>query len=153
MKRILFILLLSLLSLSCTDEIYKLASVEGIWSLTGYNVEEAFDINNDGIKSINLLEEIECANNEILIFESNGVMSSNSTFNPSIIIALINGTTYDYMFNVQCDLEGVVGIASSYSQNDDVVRYNNHIATIIDNQLNIVFKDAMEIFNMDIRKC
>lgn len=76
-------------------------------------------------------------------------MSSNSTFNPSIIIALINGTTYDYMFNVQCDLEGVVGIASSYSQNDDVVRYNNHIATIIDNQLNIVFKDAMEIFNMD----
>ena len=64
-----FILLLSLLSLSCTDKIYELASVEGIWSLTGYNVEEAFDINNDGIKSINLLEEIECANNEILIFE------------------------------------------------------------------------------------
>jgi hypothetical protein len=149
MKRILLIILVSICSFACTDEIYDFASVEGEWKLTGYNSVTGFDINDDGVKSVNLLEEIECTNNETLIFDSNGVMSSNNTFNPKIDIALKDGSKSEYVFNVECDLEGVIGFATGYSQNGDIITYKNHSASIIENQIFIVFENAIEIYNAD----
>lgn len=139
--------MLSLLLVSCTNNTDDIISVEGVWELTEYNVANGFDINNDGVANTNLLEEIECLNQETLIFESNGVVKSNTTFNPSIDIALVNEATNEYTFDVKCDLEGVIGFASNYAQNGNTVSYNNINSNLIDKQLHIVFKDAIKIFN------
>lgn len=153
MKRILFfITILSFLSIACSTDDSDMASVEGVWKLTAYNVADGFDVNSDGIKNINLLNEMECLNNEVLVFESNGSMYSSSTFNPVIQIYRLNEVTNEYGFNVECDIEGVISFATSYSQKGNTITFNNHHASIADNQLYIVFEDAVEIFNADFTK-
>lgn len=136
-----------MVSFACSNESYDSTTVEGMWKLTAYNVDNGFDINNDGIKSINILDEIDCANNEFLTFEPNGVISSNLTFNPDIRIVLLDGTTDEYVFNVTCDNEGVIGFAANYTQNGETITYNNKNVSIIDNQLYVVFKNAVKIYN------
>jgi hypothetical protein len=148
MKRILLIII-SIVLVSCSDETIDMSAV-GSWKLTGYNVAGGFDINNDGIKSVNLLDEFDCENNETLTFELNGVVSSIETFNPEINIVLVDEATNEYAFNVTCDLEGVIGFAANYSQNGKIVYYNNKIASIIENEMTVVFEDAIEIFNADV---
>ena len=152
MKRILVVFFISVLTWSCTNELYESASVEGVWELTAYNVESEFDINADGLKSTNLLNEIECANNETLTFDSNGTVSSNGTFNPFSQIALLDAGTMAYTFNVECDTEGVIGFAAGYTQNGETITYNNHNAIIKNHQLYVVFIDAIEIFSKDYKE-
>ena len=148
MIRILLIIsFVSLFFVACSTDNDDSMSVEGVWKLTEYNVSDGFDINGDGIKSTNLLDEIDCENNEFLTFESNGVMSSNLSFNPNILIALLDGTTDDYTFNVACDEEGVIGFAANYTQKGETIIYNNHNASIIGNQLYVAFKKAVKIYN------
>ena len=148
MKRILLIII-SIVLVSCSDETIDMSAV-GSWKLTGYNVANGFDINNDGIKSVNLLDEFECQNNETLTFELNGVVSSIETFNPEINIVLVDESTNEYAFNITCDLEGVIGFATNYSQNGEIITYNSKNATIIGNEMKMVFEDAIEIFNADL---
>lgn len=138
--------------LACSNDDSTVSSVEGAWKLVAYNVIDGFDINNDGIKSVNILEEIGCANNEVLVFESTGVVSINASFNPLIQIRLLNETTNEYAFNVECDIEGVISFATSFSQKGNAISFNNHDALLSDNQLYIVFEDAFEIFNEDYSK-
>ena len=153
MKRILFsTLVFSFLVSACSNDDSDVSSVEGVWKLTAYNVADGFDVNSDGIKNINLLNEMECLNNEVLVFESNGSMHSSSTFNPVIQIYTLNEVTNEYAFNVECDIEGVISYATSYSQKGNTITFNNHNASVSDNQLYIVFEDAIEIFNSDFTK-
>ncbi|MFH4964131.1 hypothetical protein V8G69_03935 [Gaetbulibacter sp. M235] len=147
MKRILFIIS-TIFLVSCSNETIDMSAV-GTWKLTGYNVSNGFDLNNDGIKSLNLLNEFECENHETLTFELNGVVSSTETFNPEVDVILIDEATNEYAFNVVCDIEGVIGFASNYSQNGEIVTYNNKNATIIGNELSVVFEDAIKIYNSD----
>jgi len=150
MKRILFsTLVFSFLVSACSNDDSDVSSVEGVWKLVAYNVAEGFDINKDGIKSVNILEEIECVNNEVLVFESTGVVSTHFSFNPEIQIYRLNEVTNEYAFNVECDIEGVISYASSYSQKGNTITFNNHKASVADNQLLLVFEDAIEIFNSD----
>ena len=152
MKRILFVFLISIVSFSCSNESYDATTVEGKWKLTAYNVADGFDINNDGIKSINVLDEIDCVSNEFLTFESNGVMYSDSTFNPDIRIALLDGTTNEYAFNITCDQEGVIGFATNYTQKGDTITYNNRKVSIIGNQLYVEYKNGIKIYNENFTK-
>lgn len=149
MKRVLLIILVSIFSFSCTDELYEFPSVEGQWVLTEYNVADGFDINNDGEINVNLLKEIECFNDEILIFESNGTVSSVSTFNPSIHVSLIETGSNDYVFDVKCDDEGSIGFATSFTQNGEIVTYNNHTASLINGELFVVFKEAFNVYDIN----
>ncbi len=153
MKRILVILTFSFFWLfACSSDDSNLTSIEGIWKLVAYNVGEGFDINNDGIKSINLLEEIGCTNNEELLFESTGVVYTNASFNPGIKIYIVNEETNAYAFNIVCDTEGVISFASNYIQKENTIAFNNHNAVISNNQLYIVFQDAIGIYNSDFTK-
>lgn len=147
MNKLLFILCFaSLLVTSCSEEDDGL-SVVGTWKLTAWNVADGFDINNDGTVSTNILDEIECTNSEALIFEATGVMSSNNTFNPAINIALLDGTTDSYTFNITCDQEGVISFATTYSQSLDTVTFNDSEFTIIGNQLLREIKEGIKIYN------
>lgn len=153
MKRILTIFtFLSLLLFACSSDDSKLTSVEGVWQLVAYNVPEGFDINNDGIKSINILQEIGCANNEVMVFESTGVVYTDASFNPLIQIYILNEVTNEYAFNVECDTEGVISLATNYTQKGNTITFNKHSASVMHNHLYIIYEDAIEIFNADFTK-
>jgi hypothetical protein len=147
-----FFLLLSfafICLVSCSSDDTSDMTVEGTWKLVSWNVPDGFDINNDSIKSLNLLDEIDCTNNETLLFENNGIVSSNQTFNPKIEIALSNEILNTYTFNVVCDNEGVVSFASNYTQNGNTIVLNEGTASIKSNELSRVFLDAIKIYNED----
>ena len=148
MNKLLFVLcFVSLLLTSCSGEDQDEISVVGTWRLTTWNVADGFDINNDGAVSTNILDEIECTNDETLIFEAKGVVSSNKTYNPDIDIALLEGTTDEYTFRVTCDEQGVIGFATTYSQSIGTVIFNDREFTLIGNQLFRVNKEAIKIYN------
>jgi Ca2+-binding EF-hand superfamily protein len=148
MRRIFLIILISLFSFACSDEMYEFPSVEGKWILSEYNVTDGFDINNDGEINVNLLKEIDCLNSEILIFESTGIVSSMSSFNPDIHINLAEDTN-EYIFEVRCDREGLIGWATSYIQTGETISYSNATATVMNEELHVVFEDALNIYDIN----
>ncbi|NMH86676.1 hypothetical protein [Flavivirga algicola] len=149
MNKFLFVLCFALSLVSCSDDDNDVVSVVGTWKLTAWEVADGLDINDDGTASSNILDEITCPNNETLIFEANGVVTSNKTFNPDLDIALKQGTSDEYTFNVTCDNQGVIGFATTYSQNMDAVIFNDNESIIIDNQLLRVVKESIKIYNED----
>ncbi|MDO7170649.1 hypothetical protein [Mariniflexile sp. AS56] len=138
-----------LLLLSCFNDSDDDFSVEGSWKLTEWQVADGFDMNNDGVISVNLLDEIDCQNDETMVFESTGVVSSNKTFNPTVEIALQNGTTNSYTFNIACDDEGIISYASNYTKKGDLILINEAVATVNGRRLTRVFLDAIKIYNED----
>ena len=126
------------------------ADIIGVWELTAWNVDGGFDINNDGTVNTNLLNEIDCSHNETLRFDNKGFVSLNTTFNPDIDIALLNETTREYSFNVTCDTEGVISLATAYTRVENTIMFGNSEALLEDNQISITYRDRIEIFNLDI---
>lgn len=124
-------------------------SISGVWKLTAWNIEGGFDINNDGTISSNLLNEIDCSRNETLFFDNNGVVSLNTTFNPDIGIALLNETTDEYSFDVTCDTEGVISLATEYTIKDSIITIGESEAMIEGNQISLVFEGRIKIHNED----
>lgn len=125
------------------------SSISGVWKLTAWNIEGGFDINNDGTISSNLLNEIDCSRNETLFFDNNGVVSLNTTFNPDIGIALLNETTDEYSFDVTCDTEGVISLATEYTIKDSIITIGESEAMIEGNQISLVFEGRIKIHNED----
>ena len=150
MKNILLTLCFApLLLTSCFSDGDDEIDIVGVWELSAMNVEGGFDINKDAFADTNLLNEIDCVNNETLVFESNNIVTSNQTFNPDIKIALINGTTDNYVFNVVCDVEGVISLATTYKHNNNIVIINEDVVTFENNKLSRVFENALKIYNAD----
>ena len=125
------------------------SSIIGVWKLTAWNIEGGFDINNDGTVSSNLLNEIECSRNETLFFDNNGIVSLNTTFNPDIGIALLNETTNEFRFDISCDTEGVISLATEYTVKDSVITIGESEAMIEGNQIYLVFEGRIKIYNED----
>ena len=148
-KIIVFLCFSSLLLTSCYKDSDDEMTVEGVWELTAYNVVDGFDINNDGIASVNLLNELSCSNNETLVFNSKGIVTSNQTFNPNIEISLANGTSNNFIFNVKCDAEGTIGYATNFTVNGNMVLINDSVSTLNGNKLSRIFVDAIKIYNQD----
>jgi hypothetical protein len=136
----------SSLLISCFNDDEK-TTIKGVWRLYAMNVESGLDINKDGFADTNLLNEIDCTNNETLIFESNNVVTSNKTFNPDIKIALINGTTNEYVFDVECDEEGIISFAATYSRSNNQIFINESEAILNNNQLTRVSENAINIYD------
>lgn len=137
---------------SCSSDSVQIQNelnILGLWELAAWNVEGGFDMNNDGEINTNLLNEIECSQNETLLFEANGVVSLNTTFNPDIEIVVLNNETNEYRFNIECDTEGVISLATSYSVNGSSISLGESNAQFDGNQISIVFKNSLEIYNED----
>ncbi|MEZ4793000.1 MAG: hypothetical protein R2783_05945 [Gelidibacter sp.] len=147
---ILFILIFGFLSLSCSKDGGDDPSVVGEWELATWTINVPIDLNDDGITSTNLLDEATCDNSERLIFDVNGTVSSNATYNPHVTISLVDGTTDGYVFNVDCDTEGSIGIAGTYTQNGNLVTLFDSTASIDGNLLTIVYEDAIDIYDEDL---
>ncbi len=125
-------------------------SVLGSWELSTWTLQIPIDLNDDGISSINLLDEALCDNNETLKFETNGTVSSNMSYNPQVLIKIINGTMEDYIFEVVCDMDGSVSSVGTYTQNNELISLFGTIATINGNQLTIVYENSIYIYNEDL---
>ena len=136
---------------SCTkDDVDN--SIVGTWELTAWNIDEAFDINNDGVSSFNLLSEIDCFSNETLIFEKDNIVSLNTTFNPELSITLLNEEVREYVFDVSCNNDGVISLATSYSVDGNFVLIGESEANIDNGKIYLVFKDRIEIHNEGLSK-
>lgn len=79
MKKVFFAAaLIGLTFAACSDDDDQAtvnASVDGTWKLTGFTLDEAVDLNNDGNESTNLIAETGCYNNSNLTFMSNNQAS------------------------------------------------------------------------------
>ena len=64
----------------------KQSQVFGDWRLTGYSIGEAFDLNNDGVSHLNLLNEINCENKDVLKFETTGIVEPVTEIIPAVKI-------------------------------------------------------------------
>lgn len=156
MKKLLLIVsLVSSALFSCSNEPLDDSmvgdSIIGNWKLTEVNIylPNGFDLNNDGVRSTNLLDEIDCANKEVLTFDKNGVMQSNLTFNPDVDIYMLDESKQEYSFSVQCDIEGAIGYATSFTKEGETIIYNGRTALQVGDKLYMVFKSAIGVFNSD----
>ena len=138
------IVLMSLLN-SCKKAVKtKQLKCLGEWRLINYSIGEAYDINNDGVSHLNLLNELNCENKEVLKFESTGIVSSIASYNPRLNMSQPD-TNESYVFNIECP-EGVIGFATDFEQiSDSTFRFNGREFTILDNTFTLVLIDEIEI--------
>ena len=154
MNKILFTLLTALLVLltSCSIEpVDPITSefFEGEYRLTEYVVDLPVDLNNDSNYSTNLLEEIDCENRETLVFDKQGFVYSNQTFNPKIDLLLVDASLGTYSVDVECDTEGIIGTASAYTKSGNQIMINERKATISGTKITMLFKNALKIYNQN----
>ena len=154
MKKFVLTLLFAILVFltSCSIEPVEELSFEffeGTYHLTEYSFDVPADLNNDTNYSSNLLEEIDCENNETLVFDKQGLVYSNFTFNPLIEVALVNTSLSEFDVDVICDTEGLIGTASSYSKSGNIIKIDDRIATISGNNITMIFKKALNVYNQD----
>lgn len=143
---------------SCTnneDDNNPDESIVGTWKLTGWNITQGFDLNQDGTISNNILEEIDCLNNETLVFNADGSLISNNTSYLDIQILLITGTTDEYIFDIDCG-EDIDSYALSYTQNGNTIIVNDDgeimIGVISGNKLIFTIEDGVPVYADDINE-
>ncbi|MBU3821717.1 hypothetical protein KO566_06565 [Flavobacteriaceae bacterium XHP0103] len=132
---------------SCSTEPIEEA-IDSKYKLASWTVNLPVDLNNDGISSLNLLDEITCSNDEVLVFNTQGNVLSNNAFNPEISI-VFDKFTKNYQFNVECDVEGNIGLAANYTLSGDKIIFNNNMATIKGDKLIMIFKKAVNVYSKD----
>ncbi|MCK8479450.1 hypothetical protein [Psychroserpens algicola] len=147
MKPLLLIALILVSITSCSsDDTATDSNIIGSWQLTNYDIGLSVDIDKDENFNVNLLDELNCQNNEVLMFEANGTVSSNDTFNPTLLISKsMNG---EYEFDVEC-AEGSISFASSYAVDNNEVIYSDNISTISDNKLYRTLENVINVYNDD----
>ena len=147
---IIVLILTAVFGSSCAKNESEKVSIVGIWQLTTWTIQVPIDINGDMVKSTNLIDEAVCANNETLVFDDSGTVSSNMTYNPKVTVYVLNGSMDDYIFDIACDTEGTIGLSGSYSQNGSNISLFNTNAVISGNQLTITYANAIDIYNEDL---
>jgi hypothetical protein len=81
------------------------ASIVGTWKMTAWNVNEGQDLNQDGTNSTNLLDEMDCYNNETILFNADFSAVATSTSYADIELNLVIGTTDEFDYNITCVAE------------------------------------------------
>lgn len=147
-SKVYFVILLALAS--CATEPIE-ETIDSRYILASWTVNIPIDLNQDGVYSLNLLDEIACNYNEELVFNSLGDVVSNGTFNPQVNV-VFNKFSEDYHFSVDCDTEGSIGLATNYTLSGDKVLFSNKVGTIKGDELILVFKKAVNIYNQDFSR-
>ena len=96
------IVVLSLLTACKGDDVEKETTIEGTWKLTAWKSANAYDFNGDGQASTNLLNELNCYDNELIIFNANGsgIIKSNSY--AEVTATLVTGSETSYTYTIDC---------------------------------------------------
>lgn len=127
----------------------KQSQVFGDWRLTGYSIGEAFDLNNDGVSHLNLLNEINCENKDVLKFETTGIVSSSASYNPTIAVSKMAAGNA-YVFDVNC-ATGVIGFATDFVWvSDQIFKFNGREFSIINNSFTRIVTDEVKIYDENL---
>ncbi len=127
-------------------------SIEGTWLLTAWIGEEPIDLDNDGNESTNFLDEMDCYNNETLVFNNDGTGASISTSFADIEIFIEVGTTNSVDFNVSC-IEEDETVNFTWVQSDNIISITDTFGTndweLDGNTLSILIPDGFSVINAD----
>jgi hypothetical protein len=78
------------------------ATIEGLWKMTAWNVDVPQDLDLNGTASTNLLNEMDCYNNETVTFNSDFTGVSMTTSYADIELNLVSGTTNQFEYSITC---------------------------------------------------
>ncbi|MBR9915261.1 MAG: hypothetical protein GYB32_10625 [Algicola sp.] len=136
----------------CTDQNQQSSDLEGTWLLTAWLIDEAYDLNNDGTESFNLLDEMDCYNNETIVFNSDGTAVVTSTSYAEIDVSIEVGTTDSFDYIVNCIQETEVSNVA-WTQNNNTVTISDGSSdlewTLSGNQLSIFVPEGFFAISED----
>ena len=104
MKKIVFTLLIASMLFSCKkdDDGNTEISLDGTWRLTAFTTENAYDLNEDGTSSNDVIAETGCYQNETLVFNSDNTGTATTRSFADISLELVTGSTTEYEYSVEC---------------------------------------------------
>ncbi|MEM6515725.1 MAG: hypothetical protein AAF688_06045 [Bacteroidota bacterium] len=121
-------------------------NIPGTWKLTAWNIDGGLDLDNDGTASVNVLDEMDCYNNETIVFNADGTASVISTSFADIESEFELGSNDEFDFTVECiqDDETTTGtwtedsntLTFTYDDFDETIEFtieNNDISYFIPN--------------------
>lgn len=138
----------------CTDDTQQATDVEGTWLLTAWLGENPYDLNNDGAVSFNFLDEMDCYNNETIVFNSDGTAIAMSTSYAEFEVFLESGTTDEYDYSVDC-IQEIDNTNATWTQSGSTVTISDEDGQVLDwtlnsNQLLIVIPSAFYAASSDL---
>ena len=120
--------------------------------LTAWLGEEPIDLNNDGTESANFLDEMDCYNNETIVFSNDGTGVAMSTSYAEFTFEIVVGTEDEYTYTIDCINENE-STNLTWDQNGDTVSITDDFGTtewtISGNQLSITLPDGFGASNED----
>jgi hypothetical protein len=136
----------------CSTDNEPNEALEGTWKLTGWIGEEPIDLNNDGTESVNFLDEMDCYENETIVFNADNTAVAMSTSYASFIFDIETGTTNEYDYTIECEFENE-NTNMTWIQNGDTVTVDDGSAvsdfTLNGNQLSILIPEGFLAFSSD----
>ncbi|OUR91054.1 hypothetical protein A9Q87_11295 [Flavobacteriales bacterium 34_180_T64] len=136
----------------CTNDVGQDEEIPGTWKLTAWIGEEPIDLNNDGTESINFLDEMDCYENETIVFSADGTAVAMSTSYASFNFDIEVGTTDEYDYTIDCIMENE-NTDLTWTQNGNIISVTDAgvttDGTLDGNQLSIFIPDGFVAFNAD----
>lgn len=120
MKQPYILSLLALLLFSnCTKEAQN-DDLIGRWTLTYASIGAEVDINNDGVYSMNLLDEIDCNFVQTIEVQDNGLISLTSSQTP--FYHIVKNSEEEYNISVTCN-EGILSSIDEYTREGNMIHW------------------------------
>lgn len=137
---------------NCIDDTEEPTSLVGTWLMTAWIGEESIDLNNDGVESLNFLDEMDCYNNETLVFNANNTVVAASNAYADIEFSIVTGTTNSYEYTITC-IDEVDITNGTWTQSGNMVTISeggeSSQWTLIGNQLSIVIPSGFVAYSSD----
>ena len=126
--------------------------IVGTWKLTAWIGEEPIDLNNDGVESENFLDEIDCYENETIVFNADNTAVGMSTSFATFMFEIEVGTTNEYDYTIECDFEDE-NTNMTWTQNGNTITVDDGTtiseATLNGNQLSVLVPEGFVAFSAD----
>ncbi|WP_152611445.1 hypothetical protein [Psychroserpens damuponensis] len=136
----------------CTIDNEEPADVTGTWLLTAWNGTEPIDLDGDGVESINFLDEMDCYENETIVFNTDGTGVTMSTSFASFIFDIVVGTTDEFSYTIECEFEDE-NTNFTWTQNGNIVSTSDGTdttdLTLNGNELSIFVPEGFLAFSSD----
>lgn len=136
----------------CSVDNEEASDIEGTWLLTAWIGTEAIDLNGDGTASLNFLDEMDCYENETIVFNADGTAVSMSTSFASFVFDIEVGTTDEFIYSFECEFEDE-NTDMTWSQSGGVVVIDDGMLvsdfTLSGNQLSVLYPEGFFAFSSD----
>jgi len=98
----------------------SVSDIIGTWQLTAWLVQNGLDLNNDGSANLNLLDEMDCYNNETIVFNTDNRAFINSRSFAEIVVEFEAGSTNSFDYFINCIEEENITTATWTEDGDSI---------------------------------